>query len=83
MKAVECMVPLCPAVVADGGTHCPTHKAARTAKMLGVRKLKCAKCRRAFKADDYVTRQAPYTHIACEPKKPKAQPTGIPLLEDL
>jgi hypothetical protein len=81
VKAAECMIPLCPALVEDGRPFCEPHRLARTVEMLGIMKQKCGKCRRLFKKTDYVTALAPYRHIACEPKKSRIRHEGTPLLE--
>ncbi len=80
-----CSVPLCPVVVDDLHMDCPLHRIGRQAKLLGIAKLKCAKCSRVFQKEDMV---APgtfgvYRHVACAPSKGKRKHERGLLLEEV
>jgi hypothetical protein len=92
-----CAVPSCVADALRGTSFCGPHVNARTAKELrlgpdtsGHGAVRCGKCRRAFKDDDYVERQSylvktprgPVTkwlHVVCVPGP--ARPSKKAILE--
>jgi hypothetical protein len=80
-----CSVSLCPAEALPGRTTCAIHEHARTAKELrlgpdsaGRGAVRCGKCRRAFKDDEFVERAShvvkkrggwatKWLHVYCSP----------------
>jgi hypothetical protein len=84
-----CSVSTCPAARVGQSPFCRQHEHARTAKELGLGPdanglgaVRCGKCGRAFKDDDYVdrtsvsvkTRKGPvskWLHAHCDPKVPR------------
>ena len=64
------MVKGCPALSAPYRRYCTAHLRASTVKGLGIAQRACKKCRRTFKATDYILTEpgvSGYQHVRCEP----------------